>query len=269
MNIPGKEPDAEKYLDRVIDLEPKNGKAHRWKALALVKRMGRSGAEDRQDQLNAEACSHLQQAIRYEDEEASNYFLLATVYEDAGDPFNANKQSDLGSERYPDEPDAVLHRAKKLVKSRDFSSAKVAFTKLRKMLPEDADRRIEEASSWYQARSLDEAESADVEALKLDPKSEVAHENLAFVLFDLGRYDDALKHWEEALQVQPKNPDALAGKAIALEAKGHHEDAITTYKTATGLAPRFRDLKVLQSKFAWSEAARKTAAKLITEIKGE
>jgi hypothetical protein len=66
-----------------------------------------------------------------------------------------------------------------------------------------------------------------------------------------------------------ENPDALAGKAIALEATGHHEDAITSHKTATGLDPRFRDLKVLQSKFAWSEAARKTAAKLIPEIKGE
>jgi hypothetical protein len=61
--------------------------------------------------------------------------------------------------------------------------------------------------------------------------------------------------------VQPKKPDALAGKAIALEATGHHEDAITTYKTATDLDPRFRDLKVLQSEFAWSEAARKTAVK--------
>ena len=76
-------------------------------------------------------------------------------------------------------------------------------------------------------------------------------------------------HWEEALQVQPKKPDALAGKAIALEATGHHEDAITTYKTATDLDPRFRDLKVLQSEFAWSEAARKTAVKLVPEIKGE
>jgi tetratricopeptide (TPR) repeat protein len=269
MNIPGKEADAEKYLGRVIDLEPKNGKAHRWKALALVKRMGRSGAEDRQDQLNAEARSHLQQAIRYEDEEASNYFLLAALYEEAGDPINAEEQRNLGSERYPNDPDAVLHTAKKRVESGDFSGAKATFAKLRKMFPEDADRRIEEASEWYQAHRLDEAENAYEEALKLDPKSERAHDNLAFVLFDLGRYDDALKHWDEALQVQPKSPDALAGKAIALEATGHHEDAITTYKTATDLDPRFRDLKVLQSEFAWSEVARKTAAKLIPEIKGE
>jgi tetratricopeptide (TPR) repeat protein len=269
MNIPGKEADAEKYLDRVIDLEPKNGEAHRWKALALVKRRGRSGAEDRQNQLNAEARSHLQQAIRYEDEEASNYFLLAALYEEAGDPINAEEQRDLGSKRYPNEPDALLHTAKKLLKSGDFSGAKINFAKLRKMSPEDADRRSEEANEWYQANRLDEAENAYEEAVKLDPKSFTTQDNLAFVLFDLGRYDDALKHWDQALELQPKDPGALAGKAIALEATGRHQEAVAAYKTATDLDPQFRDLKVLQSKFAWSEAARKTVAKLIPENKGE
>jgi len=69
MNIPGKEAECGEILDRVIDLEPKNGKAHRWTSSGISQTKGRSEGRGSARPTQCRSSFPFSAAIRYEDEE--------------------------------------------------------------------------------------------------------------------------------------------------------------------------------------------------------
>lgn len=264
LQIPGKEQKAEQYLDRALELEPDLAKAHRFKGIALARRIGAAqGDSVLRDSLNSEARMHLLQAMRIEEQPASAYTLLGALYEQAKDTINAEKQYGRACEIDPETQECLFRKAEQSVHSGDIPQARTAFALIARDEPRDRDAALREAIIWYKAGRLVEAERANTRALQIDPNSFTGHDNLAFVLFDLRRYAEALAHWEKALRIQPNDADALAGKAIALQALGQPEAAVVVYVRAVNVDRRYRDCQVMQQEFMWSSAACRSAAPLI------
>jgi tetratricopeptide (TPR) repeat protein len=261
---------AEKYFDRIIELNPHDGKAYHYKGYALTMRAQNltepNGEKGRF--LRDAARGEFLKAIRFGYEQADAHLVLAKLYEADGDVVNAEKHRERYCELGDGDTDCLVRRAAKLVKAGDVTGAREAFAKVRetRALP-DAQVFLREGTSWQIAGNLMEAERAYTEALRVEPRLSAAHDNMAFVLFDLGRIKEALAHWERAVELNRQDPDSLAGKAIALEALGNRRAALVAYRAAVKWNKDYLDTRVLHEQFAWSNRACETATPLLDAIR--
>jgi tetratricopeptide (TPR) repeat protein len=266
LDIPGKEHEAELYLDRALELTPNYAKAHRFKGIAVVRRLVKAApGRTVPDSLNRDARDHLLKAIRFGEERAGTRMLLALLYRYAGDTINAEKHQAVGCQLDPEPPECQIRQAERLVASGDSVQARQLFQGMQSRNPTDAGLPVQEAMIWYKAGRLTEAERANRRALKIEPQSFDAHDNLAFVLFDLGRIEEALSHWERGLRLHPNEPDALAGKAIALQALGK-PTALSAYSQAVKIDSTYRDTTLMRREFSWSAKACMAAVPLIGQL---
>jgi tetratricopeptide (TPR) repeat protein len=265
MEVTGRSEDAEEYLDRALELAPESGAAHRYKAMALIRRIEKAGTSSGRDSLLGAARDQLRQALRFGEEGADIRLLLAEVYRESGDTINAEGQEARACEIKADEPVCLFREAERLVAQGEFAHAAEVFRSIDLIDSTESTTPLQEAIIWYKAGRLAEAERANRRALQLDPNSYTAHDNLGFILFDLQRVQAALSQWEQALRIESKAADALAGKAIALAALGNRS-ARETYARAVQLDERYRDCEVMRREFLWSLRACASAADLIAAL---
>lgn len=269
LNIPGRETDAEMYLDKAIELSPDLGKAYRYKGIAVSKRFINATESDvaHRLQINEEARTFLRKAIDLGEESGSVHSLLALLYREAGDSVNAERHYLRALELDPENENHLIALAEIQVEFDRLEEARISIAKALQLQPESAEIRLQEGLIWQKVGSHTEAERAYTEGLRIDPSSSSAHNNLAFVLFDMERFDEALGHWEEALNLAPNHADVLAGRAIALETLGRNSEALDSYKAAIEQNNDFLDTKILQESYMWSEAAIKAVEPLIKELR--
>jgi tetratricopeptide (TPR) repeat protein len=269
MNVPNRSADAEKYLDRALQLDPGRAKIYRYKGLAIVNRYLKvppSEPEKRKQLLN-ESIEYLLKSLRLGDEQYTTHNLLAALYKETGDKVNSNKHQKKACEYSPDTKDCLLFSARNLAESGNADAARKIFSRLRKANPNDPLVYTEEGVIWQMTGNYSEAKTVYLEALRLDPDSFTLNDNLAYVLFELGEYIEALKYFDKALSSQPDSADALAGKSITLEKMSQRQEALNNYSQAVAKDPNYLDCDYLREKYLWTDRDCDAAAPLIAEIK--
>jgi len=270
--IPGKEAQAEKYLDRIIAADNPSGKVWRYKGLAVVARLMALDQLPTYDprqraRLNEEARMYLLKSARSDDETASTHSLLATLYRATGDLVNARKHCNRALEIDPDDSDSLLLAADLAIDANELPKALEVLVKARAILGDNAEVEMREGLARQKAGDLKSAKDAYLKSLALAPDSDFVHDNVAFVLFDLGEFEEALRHWQEAHRINPENADAIAGVAIALANKGDFTSAIDMYRLAVEKDQQYLDSIALKNACLWSDSACKTAEPLIAALR--
>jgi tetratricopeptide (TPR) repeat protein len=102
---------AERYVNRVIELQPRSGEALRYRAITYYLRF-QNATDAAVRALNGEkAREALLMSVRVGDEYPDSHALLANLYESDGDPVNAAKHRGRWLELAPDDPDARAYQA--------------------------------------------------------------------------------------------------------------------------------------------------------------
>jgi serine/threonine protein kinase/Tfp pilus assembly protein PilF len=160
---------------------------------------------------------------------------------------------------------------------RDFSSAKITFARLSKMLPSSSEvprvlgRIARREGKW------DESIAYFEQGLALDPRNTELLNNAAQTFVYLRQFPAALKLYDRVLDITPNDPDVVASKAAVYQAQGNLQEATklladvnpqTASESAFGIkvtqlqlernlteAVRFREARQAQSHFS-SESAK-------------
>jgi tetratricopeptide (TPR) repeat protein len=268
LNVAGREAEAERYLDAAIKADPTNGKARRFKGIALAMRSGEAAKDSDptpRRTLLENARSQLLAALRFGDEASSVHDLLATIYEQLGDDINAAKHQARACDLDEVSP-SCMQEANRRADAGDVEAARSILQRLRRAAPGKAELWLQAGDLWYKIGYVAEAKNAYEQALKGDPRSSHGHGNLAFVLFDLENYAAALEHFDHALAIGGDDSDLLAGRGIALAALGRSEEASQSFGAAAARDPSYLDCEVLRKRNMWSQAACQAARPLIATI---
>ncbi len=249
---------AERYVNRVLTLQPRSGEAYRYRASIHVLRAD-AAIDAAQKAVDGEkAREALLMSIRVGDEKPASQAMLGYLYEEAGDPVNAAKHRRRWLELSPADPSAMAYQALDILdrtgrledaeahlaglegKSKDLGIVygRIAAQALKEGLVEGQDLREGEPS----ARLVEAAARCLLKAWKLG-NSRVT-DTLVTILMELaemhrdaGRLDATAERYAACLEVDPANVTAHNNLAFLLFDRDEFTEALRHWDQALQVSP--------------------------------
>ena len=250
--------EAEKYLQRSIELAPTFAKPHEDLGFLLLE-SGRS----------EEAVEILEKAVRLDSKSVKGYFSLGRAYANIGKGSESDaafeksfaldperKKLALAAEHHkagrhkeaeklyrellrenPNNVDAMRMLAG-IAASRSFAEeAESLFRRAISLAPDFALAHLDLGMLLQEQHRYSEAIECFAKTAALQPKSPKPHFLLGSILSLSGKTTSALKAYKHTLKLQQKHPSALLGLGHTLKTLGQQQEAIDAYRDCIRLKP--------------------------------
>jgi len=147
-----------------------------------------------------------------------------------------------------------------------YALAETEFNETLKLNPNSLNAHSNLGFLYYLQGDYQKAEKKFKECLHLNPDDADTYNTLGLLYFDLKRWEEASDHFGQALSHDQSSSESIAGKAITLLRLGKDDEALALFRKAVSLDPEFKDPKVLQEKYSWSDQACEAAWELIERL---
>jgi tetratricopeptide (TPR) repeat protein len=196
----------------------------------------------------AEAASHLAEAVRIEPSLATSHYNLASVLARMpGRSAEAIAEFGEALRLMPDYGDAHSNLGIVLARTPGrLDDAVAQYEEALRFEPGSAQTHNNLANALARMPGrMNDAVVQYEEAIAIDPGFAVAHSNLGLALLMIpGRLDEAVRHLEEAVRLDPGHPEAHFNLANALmRVPGRSADAVAQYEEAIRLNPGYAEAR--------------------------
>ena len=227
----GRERDAETFLRRTVELDPKNRQA--LVALAQVALRAKS---------HADALKFIRQATDMEGATADDWALRAQIERLAGDRAAAATSVERALKIDPQLWDARLERAELRAAAGDLAGAAEDLKSALAGAPESErarlESRLQELESQGKIGDCSEGSIGALEEIvKGDPRNASAH-NCLGVAYRRSDPQKSLEHFAEALRLQPSNANYATGYGAALVQLRRFAEAVAVLRRVVAAEPR-------------------------------
>jgi tetratricopeptide (TPR) repeat protein len=210
-------PEAKKECEKMVALEPNNGRGYLWAAAIDMGMAGNEPSESKRGPYYEKAIEHCQQGIQKAPEMLELYRLMAAAYGRNGQLEKLDEVLDQAVAKNPGLGDAYIMKAGRLIEQGRLDDASALLKEAITKVPEAEDKKPERARLYVAVgevelnrRNIDGAREAFRKAVELDPKSEASYLRLATMLRTDDKRDEALKILQQGLE---HLPDSLLLKA--------------------------------------------------------
>jgi tetratricopeptide (TPR) repeat protein len=252
---------AERYIDRVIELDPSHGEAHKYRALVCTLRAEHTSDADERARLDNRAREDFLKSIRFGHELPDVHAVLARLYERNGDPVNAAKHRQRWLDLSPSSPEANAYQALSLFdREGDLAGAKLRLDAIQgggegvgtvyRLLAAQAagNEKIDKSALVIVKECL-------LKAIELGDRIPATYNLLACVLADLSDLPGAIKYKRQVVALQPDDGEALLSLGELLVRNREFADARKIYRRA--LTPAPNDVEVVRRQAdAWQAAGQ-------------
>jgi len=253
---PGHLAAAERYLDRVIELQPRNEEAFRYRGTIYTLRAQNSTEPEQKKQFAETARNDFLQSIRLGRDRPETHAVIAQLYETDGDPVNAVKHRERWLELAPDDPDAIAYHALAILdQTGDLTKAKAHLDGIAAKSKEAARvyryivaRALSDGGEEASLPLLEVARECCVNAVALGDTEPGAYDLLAAILSQLAamyqaanRLDEAANSYAERLKLDPTNYEANDNLAFLLFDRDKYEEALQHWEQAIKTSPKEAD----------------------------
>ncbi len=244
---------AERYTDRVIELQPHEGEAFKYRALIYTLR-GQNSVIPKERQLFGEkARENFLKSIRLGHELPESHAVLARLYEVDEDPVNAAKHRQRWLELSPDDADALAYQALTILdQTRDLREAKAHLDNIKAKSQEIgkvyrliAAQAVGDANEVKERLPLLESvKDCLIKAIEFGDEEALTHRLLEAVLGELGltyhasgRLEEAAEIYRTQLSVEPTSYTPNNNLAFILLEQGKYELALQHWEQALQTSP--------------------------------
>jgi tetratricopeptide (TPR) repeat protein/4-amino-4-deoxy-L-arabinose transferase-like glycosyltransferase len=230
--------EAIRHYRRALQIKPNYTRARGALALALKSK----GQFD-------EAISHYRQVLVLEPGNARNHVNLGNILSAQGKFDEAIAQHYQALRINPNLAEAHYNLANALKSQGKFDKAIKHYREALAINTDLFEAHLKLGIVLQMQSALSEAEDRYRSALELNPEHATAHNNLASILIMTGQLDEALEHFRTAIRIDPGHVMSLSGMARILAA--HPDPKVNDAKEAVELAERaagltnYQDIKIL------------------------
>jgi tetratricopeptide (TPR) repeat protein len=190
-----------------------------------------------------EAIGQLQQALRFDPDDAEGYNNLGSFLGKQGRTDEAIRQFQEAIRLEPDNPLAHYNLGNALLMKGQMDEAIRQFQATIRLNPNHAEAHYNLGTALGSKGRTDEAITQYQEATRLNPGNADAHYNLGLALAGKGQTDEAIRRFEAALKVKPDYPEAHHHLGLALIRKGQTNEAIRQFQEALRFKPDYADAR--------------------------
>lgn len=244
---------AERYIDRMIELQPNNGEAFKYRGLIYTLRIENTADLEEKGRFGEKARGDFLKSIRLGYEIPESHAILTRLYESANDPVNAAKHRQRWFELSPTDPDAIAYQALTILdQTGDLAKAKAYLDaiegkskELGKVYRLIAAQAVGDANEVKNRTPiLEDAKECLIKAVDLGDKEVVTYKLLAAILIELaaiyqaaGQLDKATDSYAECLKIDPTSPIANNNLAFILFDQDNHVEALQYWEQALQSLP--------------------------------
>lgn len=196
----------------------------------------------------AESARVLEQAVRWQPQDAANRVLLGMVLQDQGQHKQAIAVLEQAVRLQRDEPFTHYLLGKSYLFTDQFDRAEKSFAEAVRLKPDDADHHYYLGLARLERKRPDAAVQSFRQALKLEADHYLAHYFLGRAYLAQDNYQEAARCFERATMLDPSDPDPHIGLAVCYALLKRRTDAIAAVRRALAIDPHNQQARELLGK---------------------
>ncbi|MBT8607286.1 tetratricopeptide repeat protein [Polynucleobacter paneuropaeus] len=288
--------DAERTLNQVLKLQPKNSDAYnflsviaayglKWEeALELINKsigylpnnsVAYSNKGNILKELGrcSEALASYKKAIQLDQKHFEAYNNIGNFYLEVGRYEEAFEAYDKAIELEPNYAEAFSNKGNAHQKIGEYDKAIEMYEKALMIKPAYQEAWLNRGFALNKLKKFEAALESCDQAIALDSNNPLAWTDKGVILFEQNNYAEAIKYYEKAISVNGKFAEAFANKASSLMEFKRYDEALQNYQSAYSIKPNLEyllgdivSLKLLLGE--WGDL-QEDVKKISTSIEGD